>query len=184
MMRTIAIGCLLFVQPSFAVEIDATKDFEQISTPPTTLVPNTRRSYQSDRIQIIPEKQNVRVPAGTPGAPAGLRVDSYLLHYDPNLLKREGNAWMRVFWPPAKVTFDQEIVAVFHSDKDLDATDKVFGLSIDYPVGFYYRGTASEGETDDEFQVQRRSVTYFKLFVRDSATEPGTDQMRILLKAN
>jgi hypothetical protein len=173
--------CLLAVFAQAEI-VEATPNVTILKAPPITAIPNTRSSVQSDNIQVFAEKQGVVAQHGVPGVTPGTRVNSYFIHYDPNLLQRRFFELDRVFAPPAQITFSETILAVFGDDAELDSTDHVFGNAPAYPDGFFYRGIEGP-ENSDVISFKGRVLTIRRLFVRDSATEPGTDQLRVITAA-
>lgn len=155
-----------------------------LNEPPTTVVPNTRYSMQSNLLQVFNEKQNLKITEDGRLGRKGDLISSHYIFYDPDLSGSVGRERYRRFSPPASIVFDGEIVLVIKSDIELDETDEVFGLDIRYPYGLVFRGTDSVGETDDSFSYSGNRMVYRTLFVRDSGTEPGTDHVRLITRKN
>ena len=178
--KSIVFLFLAFSSSSVQSEIlEATSTVIILQAPPITAVPNTSHSVQSDKIQVFSERQGIVTPNGIPRVVPGTRVNSYFVHYDPVLLPHRGFALDRVFSPPAKITFSNPIIAIYSADTELDSTDAIFGSAGAYPGGLFYRG--AEGRSNnDSFSFSGNTLTIHRLFVRDSATEPGADQLRVI----
>jgi len=109
---------------------------------------------------VIPEQQNVVLEQeltlngldGPVHLPAGTRLASYLVHYDPD-------DWT-TFAPRGAVTFDGTIAAVIVDGANLLATDSIFGLS----ETRYEPGKFRELELDeDEVRLSndRKTVSFY-----------------------
>ena len=129
------------------------------------------------------EQTNVAAPAigGTnPSIAEGTLVNSYFFSWNPQATVTQTDKT----FSGTKATFSNTILAVYHIDADLDATDASFGLSsmgTTYPSGLTFRGTrkdsgADNGESNDSFTVSGNMLTINRLFTND----PGIDQIRVI----
>lgn len=143
-------------------------------------------ALESDsHIVLIRERQalttatamKVVVPARTDGSaseqivtlPAGTRVDSYLLHFDPV------GAPSQAVQVIGSVTFDQPVVGVFAIDPHLDRSQTIFR----HPTMAYHDRDLRQGmEAQDSFTLSADGRTIRVLM---SVREQQSDQLRVLV---
>lgn len=145
-----------------------------LNEPPTSL--NFGALQTRNHGLVIPEQQQVVLKqalevTGSRGPvrlPAGSRISSYLVHYEPDNLATAA--------PRGGVTFDGRIAAVLVNHEALSETDQMFGLhGLDYGQG-HSRGLES---IEDQVQISDdRSTASFYFVV---AGEKDVDQVRILV---
>ena len=144
-------------------------------------------------ILAFSEAQGVTLPAGVtvdirvPGsylggalpapvvAPAGLVVNSHLLHFDPIGQPPAGSATVT----SGSVTFDSSVVAIIATKRTLDATDRLLGApGTAYPLPkLAARGIEGRGRVS--LSGDRLTVT-----VRRFAVTCCVDQVRVLTRAH
>ena len=101
---------------------------------------------------------------------AGIRVDSYLMHFNPREPTGKG--------PGGGVQFDRPIVGVIARGDQLRASDALLGLpELAYPDAST-RGLEGRSEALDVFRMERD-----QLWIAFSGAEQGLDQVRVLLEA-
>jgi hypothetical protein len=144
------------------------------STPPVSL--RAEHLITTNHMLVIPEQQHVLLAEelqvtginGPVRLPAGTRLASYLVHYDPD-------EWT-TFAPRGAVTFDGKIAAVLVDGKELLKTDNAFGL----PGTEYEPGEFRELELDeDEIQISDDLKTISFYFGVSGGK--SLDQARILV---
>ena len=100
----------------------------------------------------------------------GIKVDSYLLHFDPASHK----------YLDGEIYFDKPILALICNDKQLDRTDKLFALeNVKYPQ-MKYRGLDGN-RANNELDVLKFQKDRKKIGARFSIGTESVDQMRILI---
>ena len=184
--------------PEFGI-IGTTKGMQLLAEPPESLLPGDLES--NDRIFLIPEKRGVllteslavtfdlRNRKGTGGGsrsrfgnhgaklPAGLKVDSYLLHFDPSAAD-EGTI--------GRVSFKGRIVGVMAQGKHLAATDALFAQAgVRYPSGDpKYRGLddGTKGDTvEPKHDVLLLGPGVHRIGGQFNVTSGDIDQLRVLV---
>ncbi|MDX1565841.1 MAG: hypothetical protein R3236_10565, partial [Phycisphaeraceae bacterium] len=184
--------------PTFGI-IGTTKAMQLLTDPPASLHPGDLES--NDRIFLIPEKQGVllkepltvtfdlrnRQAAGGSSRsrfgnhvarlPAGLRLDSYLLHFDPSAADESALG---------RVRFQRRIVGIIARGKHLAATDGLFGRAgMHYPSGEpKYRGL-DDGRKNDAVEPKHDVLLIGpgarRIGGQFNVTADDIDQMRILV---
>lgn len=141
----------------------------EVSPMPTDLSPNAQ---QSDQVQLFTERLLDNTHSGYTSADgsvaAGTCINSYLLHYD----SVNGGTVTDT------ITFDTEIIAVFWTADDLDATDPIFGNpNTNYaPTSVDDRRLESKDDTNgDWFEVSGATIN-LKFKVADA----WRDQARVI----
>ncbi len=175
------------------------KGMRLLVDPPDSLAPGALES--NDHVFVIPEKRGVKLPQtltvtfdlrnrsskgsssrsrfGNHSAklPAGMRVDSYLLHFDPSAAN-EGVL--------GHVAFRGRIVAVIAKGNQLAATDALFGRDgLQYPSGpSKYRGL-DDGKDGDEVEPKHDVLLLgpgpHRIGGQFNVSHRDIDQMRILV---
>ena len=161
--------------------ISVNQNVKFLASAPPTVWPSRPLSIEGSKVLVFNEQQSIPSDRALNGVTEGDMVDSHYVIFDPDLSRQPGQQLYTVFSPPAVIEFDGMIVAVINLDKDLDTTDKWYGIGLDYPSTLELRGTAGQ-ETDDRYSFSENRLTIYNLFVRDSATEPGTDHLRVITK--
>ena len=100
---------------------------------------------------------------------AGIRVDSYLMHFNP---RQKGNS------PDGSVYFDRPIIGVIARGDQLMASDAILGRT-----DFAYPSEARRGLEGDSDALDVINMERDQMSVRFSASDTSIDQVRILLEA-
>jgi len=100
---------------------------------------------------------------------AGIRVDSYLMHFKP---REKGNS------PDGSVYFDRPIIGVIARGDQLMASDAILGRT-----DFAYPAEARRGLEGDSDALDVINMERDQMSVRFSASDTSIDQVRILLEA-
>ena len=100
---------------------------------------------------------------------AGIRVDSYLMHFNP---REKGNS------PDGSVYFDRPIIGVIARGDQLMASDAILGRT-----DFAYPAEARRGLEGDSDALDVINMERDQMSVRFSASDTSIDQVRILLEA-
>lgn len=150
--------------------------------------PSTFGFTQGSRVALVLERTNVlleqpmdvtfdRHKTGTNSAydthhkvlGAGIRVDSYLMHFNP---REKGNS------PDGSVYFDRPIIGVIARGDQLMASDAILGRT-----DFAYPSEARRGLEGDSDALDVINMERDQMSVRFSASDTSIDQVRILLEA-
>jgi len=131
-----------------------TGDIRTCTQPPQTLTSD--QMITANHLLVIPEQQSVildqALVVNGKTIPAGTRLSSYLVHYNPTADAQ--------FAPRGSITFMGRIAAVAVESRDLNSTDTTFGLS----QSTYEKQDFRELELDeDEIQLSddQRTISFF-----------------------